>query len=294
MKLGINTFLWTASFGPSDFHRLPEIKAAGFDGIEVFFFEPDSYPAASVARELARIGLECTAVAVIPASMSFVSSDASTRSKAKAHVQSCIRAAAEVGSPLLCGPMYSPVAYRPGRRRTTEEWKWAVESWQQLGDTVTDAGIEIGIEPLNRFDTYFLNTTADGVAFCKEVAHPKIGLLVDTFHASIEEKSIANAIRLASPHLKHLHVSENDRGTPGSGQVHWIEFFAAVDEIGYDRWLTIEGFGFNLGDLSVMASIWRDLERNENAIAFDGMKFVRGHLSASRHLATDVGASRQS
>jgi D-psicose/D-tagatose/L-ribulose 3-epimerase len=150
-----------------------------------------------------------------------------------------------------------------------------VESWQELGRLVSAAGIEIGIEPLNRFETYFLNTAADAVALCDAIAEPSIGILFDTFHANIEEKSVAGALRQAAPHLKHLHTCENDRGTPGSGHVAWPELFRAVAEIGYDRWLTIESFGFAAGPLSAAAAIWRDLAVTSDAIAFDGVRFLR-------------------
>jgi D-psicose/D-tagatose/L-ribulose 3-epimerase len=292
MKFGINTFLWGANFGPSDFHRLPRLKEAGFDGIEVGLLDPASFPAATVRRELEQVGLECTAVAIIPAGMGLGSPDASLRSKAQSHVRSCIRTAAEAGARLLSGPMYSPVGYLTGRRRTSEEWKWAVDSWRQLGDTVSDAAVEIGIEPLNRFETYFLNTTAEGAAFCDAIGHPGIGLLVDTFHANIEEKTIGEALRQAAPHLKHIHSCENDRGIPGSGHVAWDEFFAALRQIGYDRWLTIESFGFSLGELSAAASIWRDLAPNPEDIAFDGVKFLRRHASDRDSRGPDLATPR--
>src|SRR5262249_54378067 len=151
-----------------------------------------------------------------------------------------------------------------------------VESWQRLAPYAVAARVEIGIEPLNRFETYFLNTSADGAAFCQAVGHPSVGLLVDTFHANIEEKSIARPLRAARPHPKHLHTCENDRGIPGTGQVAWPEFFATIAELGYDRWLTIESFGFAAGALSAAAAIWRDLAPTPEAIAFDGIRFLRG------------------
>jgi D-psicose/D-tagatose/L-ribulose 3-epimerase len=107
---------------------------------------------------------------------------------------------------------------------------------------------------------------ADGVALCLAAGCPHIGLLFDTFHANIEEKDAAASLRLAAPHVRHIHMSENDRGTPGSGHVDWPAVARVIREIGYDRWLTIEGFGFTLGDLSAAASIWRDIERTPEAI----------------------------
>jgi len=275
MKFGINTLLWGAAVGERDYARLPEIRNAGFDGIEVPIFTPADFRAAALRRALGKAGLECTAVTIIPAGAGLGDPDASARRRAEEHVRAVIDRAAESGICLLSGPMYFPVGFLPGRRRTDDEWARAVESWQRLAPYAAAAKVEIGLEPLNRFETYFLNTAADGAAFCDAVGHPAVGLLIDTFHANIEEKRIGAALRTAGRHLKHLHTCENDRGIPGTGHVAWEEFFAAVAELGYDRWLTIESFGFAAGALSAAAAIWRDLAPTPEAIAFDGISFLR-------------------
>ena len=277
MKFGINTFLWGANFGPSDFRRLPKIKEAGFNGIEFAVLDPPNFPAAAIRKELERVGLESTAVGIIPGGLHLGSSDAAVRSRAQQHVKACIERTAEAGAKQLSGPMYSPVGFHTGVRRTADEWKYAVESWQALAPTAAAAGVEIGIEPLNRFETYFLNTAADAAKFCDAVGHPSVGILFDTFHANIEEKTVGEALRVSSKHLKHLHTCENDRGIPGSGHVAWQEFFTTIKEIGYNRWMTIESFGFSLGELSAAAAIWRDLAPSVDDIAFDGLTFLRRH-----------------
>jgi D-psicose/D-tagatose/L-ribulose 3-epimerase len=275
MKFGVNTYIWGATFGPAGFHLLPKIKASGFDGIEVPILDPASFPADTVGRELDRIGLARTAVANVPGGSSLASPEAGLRQRARDHVSACVKAARDLGAATLSGPMYTPVGFLTGVRRTAEEWKWAVDSWQQLAPVAEAAGLEIGLEPLNRFETYFLNTAADAARLCGEIGSPSIGILLDTFHANIEEKSIGEALRQAAPHLKHLHVCENDRGIPGSGHVAWDEFFETVAAIRYDRWLTIESFGFSLGELSTAAAVWRDLASTPDAIAFEGVKFLR-------------------
>ena len=278
MKLGVNTLLWGMHFGPADFHRLPAIKEAGFDGIEFPLFDPKNFPASVIRRELERVGLEATAVSVVPGGLHLGSSDAGVRTRTREHITLCVRQTAEAGAKLLSGPLYSPVGYLTGVRRTADEWNWAVEGWQALAPAAEAEGVEIGIEPLNRFESYFLNTAADGAKFCEAVGHPSIGLLFDTFHANIEEKTIGDALRSAAPHLKHLHTCENDRGTPGTGHVAWTEFFTAIRSIGYNRWLTIESFAFQLGDLSAAVCIWRDLAPTPESIGFDGITFLRAQL----------------
>lgn len=279
MRFGVNTLIWGATFGPSDFHLLPEIKANGFDGVELPIFDPGTFEAAAIGRELDRIGLERTACTIVPGGTSLASSEAAVRQRARSHLEAAIAAARDAGAQILAGPMYTPVGYLTGVRRTSDEWKWVVDSWQHLAPAAHAAQIEIALEPLNRFETYFLNTAADATKLCDEIGDPAIGILLDTFHANIEEKSIGEVVRQAAPHLKHLHTCENDRGTPGSGHVAWEEFFAAVKEIGYDRWLTIESFGFALGPLSAAAAIWRDLAPTPETIAFSGVKFLRAHAS---------------
>ena len=274
MKFGVNTYIWGATFGAADFHLLPRIKAAGFEGIEVPILDPSSFDAGAIGGALDRIGLERTAVANVPGGSSLASSETAARQRAIDHVAGCISAARDLGSTILSGPMYTPVGFLTGQRRTAEEWRWAVDSWQRLVPVADAAGIEVAIEPLNRFETYFLNTAADAASLCSAIGSPRVGILVDTFHANIEEKSIGAALRHAGAHLKHLHVCENDRGVPGTGHVAWGELFQTAAELGYDRWMTIESFGFAAGPLSTAAAIWRDLAPTPEAIAFDGLPFL--------------------
>jgi len=275
MKFGVNTFLWTANFGPEHFALLPKIREHGFDGIEVALIRPAEFKAAEIRRALAQNSLDCTVCSVLPGELSLISPDAAVRSKTVAHLAECFKATAEAGAKLIAGPLYSPVGYLPGRRRTVEEWKNAVDGYRQLGPVLAANNVEVCIEPLNRFETYFLNTTEDAVKLCAEIGHPSVGILWDTFHANIEEKNPARALRSTGPFLKHVHTCENDRGTPGSGHVDWPGVFGALREMKYDGWLTIESFGFALGELSAAASIWRDLAANPEDIAFEGVKFLK-------------------
>ncbi|MBI1786202.1 MAG: sugar phosphate isomerase/epimerase [Acidobacteria bacterium] len=278
MKFGVNTFIWTESFTRENLPLLPGIKAAGFDGIEVSLFDPATFAAADIRRGLQDNGLECTICSVVGKDVNIISEDAAVRSKAKTHMKSCVEAATEVGAKLIAGPLYSPVGYLPGRRRTPDEWSWAVECYQELGPVLAEHGVAIAIEPLNRFETYFLNTAADAVALCDQIDHPNVGILFDTFHANIEEKDIAAGYRTVGKRLKHVHTCENDRGIPGSGHVEWAGVFQALREIGYDGWLTIESFGFALPNLSAAAAIWRNIEASPDSIAFEGLRFLKRNV----------------
>jgi D-psicose/D-tagatose/L-ribulose 3-epimerase len=278
LKFGINTFLWASAFGAEQFELLPSIREHGFDGVELPLLRPREFKSAAIRRALTVNALACTTCSVVPNGLSLISDEAAVRRKTISYVAECITCTAEAGGTLMVGPLYSPVGYLPGRRRNADEWKRAVEGYQELGPVLQEHGVHVALEPLNRFETYFLNTTADAVQLCAEIAHPNVGILWDTFHANIEEKNIAEALRLTGRFLKHVHTCENDRGTPGSGHVDWKGVFAALRDLRYDGWLTIESFGFALGDIAAAASIWRDLAPTPEEIAWKGVEFLKASL----------------
>ena len=210
-----------------------------------------------------------------------ISDDAAVRAEDAHPHGRCVKAAAEVGAKIIAGPLYSPVGYLPGRRRTADEWKWAVDCYQSLGPVLSEYGVTIAIEPLNRFETYFLNTAADAVALCdadrsSERRDPVRYLPRQHRREGYRRRGIARSAR----HLKHVHTCENDRGIPGTGHVEWKSVFQALRDIKYDGWLTIESFGFSLGELSAAAAIWRDIASSPESIAFEGVKFLKQNMAA--------------
>lgn len=275
MKLGVNTFIWTSEFTPANLDLLPRIKAAGFDGVELSVAQPASFRTAEVRRALEANDLACTVCSVILKTFNLVGDDAGVRQRTQQHIRDVVTVAADLGASLVNGPLYAPVGYLPGRRRTSDEWQRAIEGYQAVIPALEANNVALAIEPLNRFETYFLNTAADATALCEAVGHDRVGVAFDTFHANIEEKDIAAACRAVGRHLKHVQISENDRGTPGSGHVDWTGLFAVLADLRYDAWLTIESFGPNLGEFSSAVCIWRDIEPVPEAIAFDGVRFLR-------------------
>ena len=275
MKYGVNLFIWTANFTAADLPLLTRIRAAGFDGVEAPMYKGRGFAIADFRKGLADTGMESTICSILVDGLSLLSDEAAVRAKTVDQIRENIAVTAEIGASIIAGPLYAPVGYLPGRRRTTDEWARAVEGWQQLGPWLAQHNVIAAIEPINRFETFFLNTAADAARFCDEVAHPSVGILFDTFHANIEEKNIADGYRTVARHLKHVHTCENDRGTPGTGHVEWPQVFAALSEIGYDGWLTIESFGSNVKEIAAAAAIWRDLASTPEAVAFDGIKFLQ-------------------
>lgn len=282
MKYGINTLLWTAGFDRSHLDLLPKFREWGFDGVEIARFEFDTFPAADVRRAAEQNGLETVFCSALTGEVSLVTDDAALRRKAIEFVRRAVEVADEVGARTLAGPYCGPVGYLPGRRRTEDEWKRAVEGLQSLTDTLEAHDVTLALEPLNRFETYFLNTAADAVRLCEEVGNERIGILFDTFHANIEEKSIGQALAVCGRHVKHVHTCENDRGVPGSGHVEWTDVFSVLRKMSYHRWVVIESFGARIPEIAAAACIWRDLAPSSDAIAADGLRFLKSaaHITA--------------
>lgn len=275
MRIGVNTLLWTAHFDRDQFALFDQVKAHGFDALEMARFDWTGFPAAEVRRELDRAGLEGICCSALTGKLSLVTDDEAQRAAALEFLRTAIRAAADCGSGLLVGPYVSPVGYLAGRRRTQEEWKRAVSGWQSLAPLLDELDVRVAMEPLNRFETYVLNTAADTVRFCEEVGSPRIGVLYDTFHGNIEEKRHGDAIRAMGSRLTHLHACENDRGIPGSGHAGWDEIFSALREVKYDGYAVIESFGFAIKEIAAAACIWRDLAPSPDEIAWRGVEFLR-------------------
>jgi D-psicose/D-tagatose/L-ribulose 3-epimerase len=275
MKLGVNTLIWSAVYDNSIEEVLPTIKQKGFDGIEFPIFRITDVSPARVRRAMKLNDLECNTVSIFVDGLSAISDNATIRKRSIQWLKDAIAITAECGGDTIAGPLYCPVGYLPGRRRTADEWSWAIEAYQQVGDTLTAHNVSLAIEPLNRFETFFLNTAEDAALLAEEVGHPNVGILYDTFHANIEEKSIAAGLLKVGKHLKLIHTCENDRGIPGSGHVEWASVFDAIRQLRYDGWLTIESFGFALPDLSAASAIWRDIESSPSAIAYEGVRFLR-------------------
>lgn len=275
MKFGINTLLWTAAFGEEHLDLLPRIREWGFDGVEIARFSFDGFPAARIRAALEREGLGCTFCSALTGELSLVSADAAVRGETREFLEQGIRTAAELGAKVFLGPFCSAVGKLTGQRPTEEEWKRAVEGLQSLGKELDACGILLAHEPLNRFETYFTNLAGDAARLCEEAGHARLGVLFDTFHANIEEKDSAAAIRSIGKRLHHVHTCESDRGVPGTGQVHWDTVLPALREVGYEGWLVIESFGSRIPEIAAAVCLWRDVAPSAEAIAVEGLRFLK-------------------
>ena len=281
MKIGMNLLLWTGMVGEADFPVLANIKAAGYDGVELPLFDGDAKHYATVKKELDRLGLACSTVTVMNPDTNPISPDAAIRAKASERLKWAIDMNQILGSYAMCGPYHSPLGVFSGAGPTGDEKKRAAEVLRPAAELAKQANLTLAIEYLNRFECYFLTTAADALALVKAVDHPNFRCMYDTFHAHIEEKSQASAIRTVAPVMAHVHISENDRGTPGTGQVRWDEAFGTLKEVGYDGWLVIEAFGRALPDLAAATRVWRDLFPTPEDVYVRGIEFIKAKWNAA-------------
>lgn len=278
MKFGMNILLWTGELNDSMLPILEKLKQIGYDGVEIPLFNY-GLDYESWGKKLDDLGLERTAVTVRNVEDNPISENPDVRSAGVSGNCQALDCCAALGAQTLVGPFHSALGHFSGAGPTADEWKWGVESMSKVAEHAEKVGVDLAIECLNRFETYLLNTHADSYRFAQEVDNPRCKVMYDTFHANIEEKSSSQAIKACSPLLQHVHISENDRSTPGSGGVKWEENFKALAEVGYDGWMVIEAFGLALPELAAATKIWRRMYESEEQLATDGLKFMKEQVA---------------
>ena len=271
----MNLLLWSGNITDEHLPLFAHLKALGFDGVEIPMFSPDDAQLERLDKGLRDLDMTCTTTAICSPETSPISSDSNIRAAAVDHLKRHVDWTKMVNGEILIGPFHSPIGKFSGAGRTTDEWKYGTETMRKVAEYALPAGIQLSTEPLNRFECYFLNTASDSNRFVAEVGMENFGYLYDTFHANIEEKDIFQSIVNNANGINHVHISENDRGIPGTGHVNWVDTFRALKSIDYDGWLTIEAFGRALPELAAATCIWRDLFGSEMEVAEKGIQFVR-------------------
>jgi D-psicose/D-tagatose/L-ribulose 3-epimerase len=276
MKTGMNLLLWTTEVTAEHDRLLDQIKEMGFDSVEVPIFNvEDRAPYERLGKRLQSLGLGATAVTVMSPDANPISPDPVIRDAAVAYLDKVLDRAAAFGCEILCGPIHSAIGHFSGQGPTEDEFKAGVETMGRAAEKAQGHGIRLGIEYLNRFEIYFLTTAAQASRFVRAVNHPYLKMMYDSFHAHIEEKDQAQAILSCKDETVHVHVSENDRGVPGTGQVDWDSFFSGLKQSGYDGYLTIEAFGRALPALAAATRVWRDLFPDALGLCRDGLAFIK-------------------
>lgn len=282
MKIGFDMMLWTTHV--TDAHRpmLEDIKATGYDGVEIPIFEgkPDHF--AKIGKTLQEIGLEPNGIAIIQTlDTNPLSDDPAVRQAAVEYLTWVVDCAAAMGAKVVGGPLHQTLGHFSGEPPTDRERANAREVHQKVGDIAKARDVTLALEAVNRFESYFANTMDDLNAYVDSVGHPAIRTMYDTFHANLEEADPVGAYTRNAGNVVHVHISENDRGVPGRGHVPWAATFKAIKQSGYAGWLTIESFGRALPALGAATKIWRDLSETPEAVYREGYRTIRNGWDAA-------------
>lgn len=260
MRLGINLLCLTGFVDDEQLPHIQRLRDLGYDGVEIPVLTGDVAHYARLGKILDGIGLARSTTSIVPSpGASPISSDRDIRRRGIAHLDWGLDCAIALGANSMGGPFHAPIGHFTGSGPTEDELKYGAEAHHALAVRAAANGIYLSLEPLNRFETYFLNTMTQARAYVDRVGHPAFKIMYDTFHANIEEQSPAAAIATIGSDIGVFHVSENDRGIPGRGQIDFPKMFSALKSVGYDGWLTLEAFGTGVPELAAATRVWRPL-----------------------------------
>lgn len=276
--IGANAWIWASPLTDEGVAELaPKVRDWGFDVFEFPLENPGDWDPRRAREVLDGLGLGATLVAAMSPDRDLTVDDAAVVEHTRDYLRACVDAAAAIGAATVSGPIYAPVgkAWRMSPEERRAVIGRVVEGLGPVAAYAGERGVRLGLEPLNRFETSVVNTVDQALEILGGVDSPSLGLLLDTFHMNIEEQDPAAAIRAGGAHIAHVHVCANDRGAPGADHLDWSATFGALDDAGYEGPIVIESFTSENQSIATAASIWRPLAATQDAIAVDGLAFLR-------------------
>ena len=273
-KIGFNVLAWSAVISDDLKPRIDRLKTIGYDGVEFLVGSRDEHAYRWLGEYTKQLNLEVTTVFVVGKDENPISESATVRAKALDRIRWAIDRTHDLNARLLSGPFHSAHGHFANHAPEDSEYNWSAEILHKAGEYASQANITLGLEAVNRFECYLCNTMQQLKRLVNLTNHPNVKAMFDTHHANIEEKKISEAITAIAPYLVHVHISENDRGTPGDGQVHFDETFSSLANINYKGWLTIEAFSRNDPDFANSIGVWREYSDPWD-IAEKGLKFIK-------------------
>jgi D-psicose/D-tagatose/L-ribulose 3-epimerase len=273
-KVGFNVLAWSAVVSDDLFPIVDRLKDIGYDGIECLIGSPDKAAYKRLGDHVRSLGMEATSVFVVGKDENPISEVEAVRSGALDRIKWAIDRAHDMQAKIICGPFHSAHAVFAHHAPEDQEYGWGAEVLRAAGEYAAQADITLALEALNRFECYLCNTMAQLTRLVKMADQPNVRAMFDTHHANIEEKKFTGAIQTIAPLLAHVHISENDRGTPGDGHIDFDTVFSALANINYSGWLTIEAFSRNDPDFANSIGVWREYSKPWD-IAEGGFKFIK-------------------
>jgi len=276
-RFGVASLIWTEDFTEKDLPLIEKAKNLGFDVLDINIAHPERFPTEAVRDKVREVGIETVTTIGMPGDSNIIHPDPAVRKQGINILKKMVDINIEIGSRIVAGVIYASWGYLTGKPRTEEEWKWSVESMREAAEYAKSKGdVILAVEPVNRFETHFINIADDAVNYCKEVGTGNMKILLDAFHMIREETSFTEAVKTCGKeYLGYVHVCENNRGIPGTGLVPWKEFFVALKNIGYDGPLSIESFDPGFEELNRLCAIWRQFADTGEELAVQGLKNLK-------------------
>ena len=282
MKFGVNAWVWVSPLTTDGIAELaPKVKAMGFDWFEVPLEDTASIDYARAARILRDNGLSVSVCAAMGPDRDLIHPEQAIRDNGVAYLKHCVDAVHTLGGTNVVGPLYSSVGrvWQMTSDERARDTDLLVQQLRGLAEYAGGKGAVLCVEPLNRFETSFINLASQAIEVVDRVAHPSCKVMLDTFHMGIEERSLGDAIRAVGTRLAHVHGCENDRGAPGTGHLPWNDVASALKAINYNGPVVIESFTSKVKSIARAAAIWRPLAASQDALAQDGLKFLKQLLA---------------
>ena len=282
VKLGVSTWLWVSPFRTQNAPELfSKIKNLGYDKVEIAIEDPKEIDTKAIKEQLDNFELEALVCGAFGPTRDLTSDDAKLRETGIAYIETCLDIAKELGASFFAGPMYSAVGkarmVSPEQKR--KEWERAAEGLRMACELASGRDLDIALEPLNRFESDLINNVDDVLRLIKDIDHPSAKVCLDMFHMNIEEPDPEDAIVKAGDKLIHLQVSENYRGTPGTGSTNWQAYYSGLKKINYQGTVSIESFTPENKELAAAVCIWRNLAKDQDSFAREGHDFLRSWAS---------------
>jgi D-psicose/D-tagatose/L-ribulose 3-epimerase len=278
LKFGVSTWLWTSPFQTSSIDELfAKISGMGYDLVEIAVEDPEIIDGQKVKQALAAYGLKAIVCGAFGPTRDLTNEDPAIHGNCFKYIEACMDLCVLWDVKFFAGPMYSAVGKArmlpPEQRK--QEWDLAVKNLRIVCEMAAARGLDIALEPLNRFESDLVNTAEDVVRLINDIDHPSAKILLDGFHMNIEEPSLEAAIKLAGDKLIHVQVADNYRGTPGTGQTNWNAYRTALAEINYQGAISIESFTPQNKELAQAVCIWHPLAESQDKFAIDGLAFLK-------------------
>lgn len=281
LKFGVDSFIWSENFTIKNLHLFEKAKEIGFETFDIAVSHPENFPVKEVRSAAKDADIDLVTTCVLNEEANPISSDVENRKKAIDFLKKMVDINLEIGSEIIGGVNYAAWGYLSGRPRTDGEWNWSVDTLRKVAEYAIETGnVVFAFEPVNRFETHFLNCAEDTIKYCDAIGLDNVGVHLDTFHMIREETSFREAVlSCGSKYLKYVHVCENNRGIPGTGMVPWQEFFEALAEISYMGSLSIESFDPGFEETNRKCAIWRKFADSGEELARLGLQNLKNIAS---------------